>query len=120
MIVLSSLEALKNAENALNQLKAKQPDVFSQLLHMISLTRQLQLKYEYMGRLFMGEEPGEASPRFVKESVVRLYESEVMNVKEQDEAEVIKQIFSNYKHIGYENLSLLALGNTPDSLKGVS
>jgi hypothetical protein len=68
----------------------------------------------------MDEDPCQYTPTFVYGSVLRLYKKELQRVKNDADSEVLKQYFANFKSIGYAKISLLALGNTPESLLGAS
>lgn len=120
MITLTSQDELTAAKDALEQLKQDNPTIFDKLIHVISLTRALQFKYQYLGSLLMDEPANDGSPAFVKPSVIQLYKKEVSQLKEDPDAEKIKQIFTNFHSAGYAKLSLLALGMTPESLTGGS
>lgn len=120
MITLSSIDELKAAEKNIEKLKTNYPDLFEKLLDMVNLTRALQFKYHFMGCLIMDEVPGQYAPNFVYGSVLRLYKKELQNLKNDLNSQVLKQIFSDFKNIGYSNICLLVLGKTPESLLGAS
>ncbi|MBM7649624.1 hypothetical protein JOC78_002598 [Bacillus ectoiniformans] len=120
MITLTSQDELKAAKDALEQLKQDHPTIFNKFVHVINLTRALQFKYQYLGSLLMDEPTNDGSPAFVKPSVIQLYKQEVSQVKEDPDAEKVKQIFTNFRSAGYAKLSLLALGTSPESLSGGS
>ncbi|MDN3017348.1 hypothetical protein PH210_14205 [Paenibacillus sp. BSR1-1] len=120
MITLSNIEELKAAKESIEYLKKDYPNLFEKLLEVVNLTRAFQFKYHYMGCLIMDEDPGQYSPNFVYGSVLRLYKKELQRVKNDVDSEVLKQFFDKFKGIGYAKISLLALGNTPESLLGAS
>lgn len=120
MITLSSMEELKAAKDTIENIKKEYPNLFEKLLDIVNLTRAFQFKYHYMGSLFMDEDPGQYTPNFVYGSVLRLYKKELQKVKDDPNADVLKQLFSEFKHTGYAKLSLLALGKGPESLLGAS
>lgn len=120
MITLSSIEELKTAKDAIDQLKKDYPNLFEKLLEAVNLTRAFQFKYHYMGSLIMDEDPGEYTPNFVYGSVLRLYKKELQRVKDDPNSHVLKQFLSAFKSTGYAKISLLALGNSPESLLGAS
>jgi hypothetical protein len=120
MITLSSIDELKAAKNAIEKLKGDYPNLFEKLLDLVNLTRAFQFKYHYMGCLIMDEDPGQYTPNFVYGSVLRLYKKELQKIKDDNDSEVLKQIFSEFRHTGYAKLSQLVLGMTPESLVGPS
>ncbi|MBI0580324.1 hypothetical protein IEC97_23535 [Neobacillus cucumis] len=120
MITLSSLDELTEAKEVLKTLKAEYPVLFEKLQDMINLTRAFQFKYYYMGCLIMGEDPGEHTPKFVYGSVLRLYKRELQKLLADADIEVLNQLFTDFKNIGYSKISLLVLGHAPESLVGSS
>jgi hypothetical protein len=116
MITLCSQKELQSAQSAIQKLEKSHPELFEKFLEMINLTRALQLKYQYMGCLIMNEDPGNAAPQFVQGSVIRLYKREMKKLTGDSNIDVLKNIFTKYEHIGYARLSLLALGNKPESI----
>ncbi|MGG1675713.1 hypothetical protein ACIFOT_08165 [Neobacillus sp. NRS-1170] len=120
MITLSNIEELKAAKESIENLKKDYPNLFEKLFDVINLTRAFQFKYHYMGCLIMDENPGQYTPNFVYGSVLRLYKKELQRVKNDADSEVLKQYLAKFKSIGYAKISLLALGNAPESLLGAS
>jgi hypothetical protein len=120
MITLSSIDELRATKDALEKLKKDYPNLFEKLLDMVNLTRAFQFKYNYMGCLFMDEDPGQYTPNFVYGSVLRLYKKELQKLKDHHESQVLKQTFSEFRNTGYAKISLLVLGMSPESLVGAS
>lgn len=120
MITLCSQNELKSAQCALNKLEQSYPELFEKLIHVINLTRTMQLKYQYMGCLIMNEDPENAKPQFVIGSVIRLYKKEMQRLTSDKDIEEVRKVFTEYKQTGYSRLSQLALGKTPESLIGSS
>ncbi|MDQ6595626.1 MULTISPECIES: hypothetical protein [Bacillus] len=120
MITLSSLDELTEAKEVLATLKKEYPGLFEKFQDMINLTRAFQFKYHYMGCLIMGEDPGEHTPKFVYGSVLRLYKRELQKLVTDADIEVLKQMFTDFKSIGYSKISQLILGHEPESLVGSS
>ncbi|MDR7001963.1 hypothetical protein [Neobacillus niacini] len=120
MITLSSLDELTEVKEVLETLKVEYPVLFEKLQDMINLTRAFQFKYHYMGCLIMGEDPGEHTPKFVYGSVLRLYKRELQKLLADTDSEVLKQLFTDFKSIGYSKISLIVLGYAPESLVGSS
>ncbi|OKL36026.1 hypothetical protein [Domibacillus mangrovi] len=117
---LCSLDELKQAKKALNHLEQTYPALFEKMVHVINLTRALQMKYQYMGCLLMDEDASNCLPNLSQGSVLRLYKKEVDTLKMDTDASIVKQLFTTFKEAGYAKISLLALGNTPESLVGSS
>ncbi|OIK11611.1 hypothetical protein [Bacillus sp. MUM 13] len=118
MISLSSVNELETANDALQSFKMQSPAFFEKLLHVVSLTRALHFKYQYMGSLIVDGEKTVSSPEFVRPSVIQLYQNEVQQLKKDAEFQTLKEIFTRYQTIGFAKLSLLILGNKPESLSG--
>lgn len=76
--MLASLPELKQLEGNLQRMKIEHFDLYDNLCHIASLTRQLHIQYSYLGSLFM-KEGGDAKqcPKFVRRSVLSLYQNEV-------------------------------------------
>lgn len=120
MFTLSSIDELRATEEALEKFKSDYPILYTKLLDVVNLTRAFQFKYHYMGCLIMDEDPGQYTPKFVYGSVLRLYKKEIQRLKEDQDSHVLKQFFSDFKHTGYADISLLVLSMTPESLVGAS
>ncbi len=119
MIALTSLEKLYEARHAGDQIKTQTPGLYEDLIHLVSLTRQLQFRYQYLGSLLTDENTEKSAPVHAKQSVISLYLQEVNDFRSSEYAEVIKKLFLNYKDCGYNNICLLLLGKSPEELKGV-
>ncbi|AZU64142.1 hypothetical protein [Neobacillus mesonae] len=118
MLTLSNINELNTAKAELNVFQRNHPELFGKFIDMIYLTRALHFKYQYMGCLLMDEEPGENTPDFVYGSVLRLYKKEIQQLKNEAEIQSLKDILAQYKQNGYAKLSLLALGQNPETLVG--
>ncbi|MCM3568533.1 hypothetical protein [Neobacillus mesonae] len=118
MLTLSNINDLTSAKAELTFFQRKNPVLFEKFIDIVYLTRALHFKYQYMGCLLMNEDPGENTPDFVYGSVIRLYKKEIQKLQNEDDIQYLKDIFSNYKKNGYAKLSLLALGQPPESLVG--
>jgi hypothetical protein len=118
---LCSLDELKKVKKALDQLENSYPALFEKMVHVMNLTRALQMKYQYMGCLIMDEDPSDCLPNLPHgSSVLRLYKKEVASLKNDADAYIMKQIFTSFKETGYAKISLLSLDRTPESLVGAS
>ncbi|CAH0346643.1 hypothetical protein [Bacillus sp. CECT 9360] len=120
MITLSSQDELQETKEALDKLQNSYPALFEKLVDVINLTRAFQFKYQYMGCLLTDEHPGNHTPNFVQGSVLRLYKKELQKVKDDMHCQVVKQVFTDFRNVGYAKISLLAIGMSPESLTGAS
>ncbi|WP_052712178.1 hypothetical protein [Domibacillus indicus] len=117
---LCSIDELKEAKKAVDQLQASHPQLFDKMVHIAGLTRSLQLKYQYMGCLIMDEDSADCLPNIPYSSVLRLYKKEVQTLKNDEHIGALKKLFTTFKETGYAKISLLVLGRTPESLVGFS
>lgn len=120
MVTLSSVDDLQTAEIELKKLKASHPELFKKLLHVVGLTRAFQFRYQYMGSLIMDEDATVFAPEFVMPSVIDLYTEEIQTLKADQNIYMLRRIFTSYESIGYAKLSMLVLGQSPESLIGAS
>lgn len=120
MITLSSIDELKNTKETLEKLKFEYPNLFEKLLYMVNLTRAFQFKYHFLGCLIMDEDPSQYTPKFVEDSVLKLYKKELKNLLNDPDFQELKRTFSENKNTGYSKISLLALDMKPESLLGSS
>ncbi|MFF2876270.1 hypothetical protein ACFVR2_08110 [Gottfriedia sp. NPDC057991] len=120
MITLSSIDELKTTKETLEKLKFEYPNLFEKLLYMVNLTRAFQFKYHFLGCLIMDEDPSQYTPKFVEDSVLKLYKKELKNLLNDPNFQELKRTFSENKNTGYSKISLLALDMKPESLLGSS
>ncbi|RSL35221.1 hypothetical protein D7Z54_01210 [Salibacterium salarium] len=120
MIALSSIEELQAAKNKIEQLNLFSPNLFDNLVHVVTLTKQMQLRYEYLGSLIMEEDSNRFVNQHIRTSLLELYQKEVQNLKHHPEDQEVEQLFSMYRSIGYKNICKMVLGESPESLKGVA
>ncbi|CDQ18970.1 hypothetical protein [Halobacillus karajensis] len=118
MLKLASLDELYEAKRDLEEVSRRYPDVYETLTHVVSFTRQLQIKYGYMGALLMEEDLTSTYPEFVKGSILSLYKKEVDKLKNHEDFPVVKEVLDQYRDIGDAKLFLLILGAKPELLKG--
>ncbi|MDR9796844.1 hypothetical protein Q4O60_10270 [Aeribacillus pallidus] len=118
MIIDSSYNELKNAQTAIENLKATTPTIYRKFLNIVHLTRQLQYGYQYMGSLLMDEDPDRFQPKFQDDYVLSIYHQEIEKLKKDKRFPELKQLLQSYKHISYTNISKLALGEKPAALIG--
>ncbi|AZV41366.1 hypothetical protein [Peribacillus asahii] len=120
MVTLSSVDELQTTEEALEKIKDSYPELFKKLLHVVGLTRAFQFKYQYMGCLIMDEDASEFTPEFVMPSVISLYKEEIQKLKDDPNIHILQKTFADYETIGYAKISMLVLGQSPESLLGAS
>ena len=120
MVTLSSVDELQMAEIELENIKDSYPELFKKLLHVVGLTRAFQFKYQYMGSLIMDEDERDSPLEFVMPSVISLYKAEIRKLKDDPSIHILRRTFTSYESIGYAKLSMLVLGQSPESLTGAS
>lgn len=120
MVTLSSVDELQTAEKEVENIKNSYPELFKKILHVVGLTRAFQFKYQYMGCLIMDENPNDYAPEFVMPSVISLYKAEIQKLKDDPSIHILRKTFANYESIGYAKVSMLVLGQSPESLIGAS
>jgi hypothetical protein len=120
MVTLSSVDELQMAEIELEKIKDSYPELFKKLLHVVGLTRAFQFRYQYMGSLIMDEDERAFTPEFVMPTVISLYQAEIRKLKEDPNIHILQRTFASYESIGYAKVSMLVLGQSPDSLIGAS
>ncbi|WP_261129822.1 hypothetical protein [Bacillus sp. Marseille-Q3570] len=119
MISLSSLQDLQNIKTRIEQFKKEIPDLYNRMVHLTSLTRQLQFRYSYLACLLTNEDATEHYPNFASESVMNLFHQEVSKMKMSDDIHVVSELLQSHKHCGYDKICLLFLGISPEHLKGL-
>ncbi|MFZ4451251.1 hypothetical protein [Salibacterium aidingense] len=119
MIALSSLEELHAARQRIEDLKDGYPELFEKLVHIVSLTKQMQLHCDYLGCLLLDQDPERYRRPHIRSSVLRLYREEIESLKRHPEAEEVKKLFQTCRPIKYRPLCQLILGESPESLKGI-
>ncbi|SIS44913.1 hypothetical protein [Salimicrobium flavidum] len=115
---VAGLNQLYEVKNELEVMKQQKPELNDQLIHVVSLTRQLQLKYGYMGSLIMDENLPRYEPKFLRGSILRLYHQEVQQLKEHTDIDYLKNILVKYEDINDSKIFLLTLGAKPELLQG--
>ncbi|SDL94092.1 hypothetical protein [Sediminibacillus halophilus] len=115
---LASLTEIYQAKEDIEQLKQQKPELYEQLLHVVSLTRQLQIKYGYLGSLLMEENTPKYQPKFVRESVLSLYLEEVEKLKKRQDIELVRDIIERNHRVSESKICLLLLGAKPELLQG--
>ncbi len=116
--MLESLHDLNDAKKDVESLKHEYPELNEQIVHVVSLTRQLQLKYGYMGSLLRDKELPDYEPRFVRGSILTLYQQEVKKLKDHPQVIQLKELMKKHRNISDSKLFLLILGAKPELLQG--
>ncbi|MGM0828842.1 MAG: hypothetical protein ACQEU4_11495 [Bacillota bacterium] len=116
--MLAGMNELHEAKKDVEALKQDYPELNEQLIHVASLTRQLQLKYGYMGSLLRDKELPDYEPQFVRGSILALYQEEVRKLKENPNIVQLKDIMKKHRQISDSKLFLLILGAKPELLQG--
>jgi hypothetical protein len=76
------------------------------------------LKYGYMGSLLRDKELPDYEPKFVRGSILSLYQEEVQKLKENPNIVQLKDIMKKHRQISDSKLFLLILGAKPELLQG--
>ncbi|GIN84963.1 hypothetical protein J6TS2_13490 [Heyndrickxia sporothermodurans] len=118
MLAFASLDELQEAKERIEKLQSTYPRLFEKLVDVVHLTRALHFKYQFMGCLMMDENPKGFSPNFVQASVLRLYKKELQSLKSIENFNLLKKLFIDFNKVGYAKLSLLAIGENPESITG--
>ncbi|MCA1060207.1 hypothetical protein LCL96_14810 [Rossellomorea aquimaris] len=116
--MVAGMNELHEAKKDVEALKQDYPELNEQLVHVTSLTRQLQLKYGYMGSLLRDKELPDYEPQFVRDSILSLYQEEVQKLKEHPNIVQLKAIMKKHRQISDSKLFLLILGAKPELLQG--
>ena len=116
--MVAGMNELHEAKKDVERLKQEYPELNEQLVHVASLTRQLQLKYGYMGSLLRDKELPDYEPQFVRDSILSLYQDEVRKLKDHPHIVQLKDIMKKHRHISDSKLFLLILGAKPELLQG--
>jgi hypothetical protein len=116
--MLAGMNELHEAKKDVESFKQEYPELNEQLVHVVSLTRQLQLKYGYMGSLLRDKELPDYEPKFVRGSILSLYQEEVQKLKENPNIVQLKVIMKKHRQISDSKLFLLILGAKPELLQG--
>jgi hypothetical protein len=53
-------------------------------------------------------------------SVISLYKEEIQKLKDDPNIHILQKTFADYETIGYAKISMLVLGQSPESLLGAS
>ncbi|SDJ15270.1 hypothetical protein [Salimicrobium halophilum] len=116
--MVAGLNQLYDVKEDLETLKQNYPELSEQLVHVVSLTRQLQLKYGYMGSLLMDDDLPAYEPKFLRGSVLHLYQQEVQKLKDHPDIDQLTQVMQKHKDINDSKIFLLTLGAKPELLQG--
>lgn len=114
--MFANLNSLYHIEEELDQLQRDSKELYEHLQHVVSLTRQLQIPYKYLGELLITGEEG-TKPSFIRESVLQLYQKEVNLLKEQKDIEQLLFILCHLEQVSYSQVFLLVLGARPELIQ---
>ncbi|MGM0852498.1 MAG: hypothetical protein ACQEWI_07790 [Bacillota bacterium] len=116
--MVAGMNELHEAKKDVESLKEEYPELNEQLVHVASLTRQLQLKYGYMGSLLRNQDLPDYEPQFVRDSILSLYQEEVRKLKENPNIVQLIDIMKKHRQVSDSKLFLLILGAKPELLQG--
>ncbi|GAB2570537.1 hypothetical protein [Gracilibacillus alcaliphilus] len=114
--MFASLNNLYQAESELRRLSRNYIGLYERLKHVVSLTRQLQIPYKYLGEVLV---KGEAAtpPPFIRDSVLELYLGEVQQLKEDEDIDQLLRMLNESEQISYSQVFLLVLGAKPEFIQ---
>ncbi|MGY4688778.1 hypothetical protein [Salibacterium sp. K-3] len=115
MIALCSLQDLKAAGRQMEELQHSSPELFAHLRHVVHLTKQMEFRCSYLGRILRNQETDGGTE--IHPSVLRLYHGEVHALKRREDAAQVTQWFEQFHHIDDWSLCQLIIGERPESLK---
>ncbi|WP_163538015.1 hypothetical protein [Gracilibacillus sp. YIM 98692] len=118
MIISTNIQELYQAKHAINQLKSENPISYQKFIHAIQLTRQLQYGFQYMGCLLNGDDPSNFSPTDQDSYVLTIYEQEINKLKYDRDFDAVKRLLESHKHVSYDYICKLILGEQPEMLAG--
>lgn len=111
--MFASTNEIYSVQDDIVLLEKNYPQFFKNLEHVVSLTRQLQIHYQYLGELINGIDKVESRPPFIKDSVLKIYTDEVKKITEDENVNVLMDIFNNHQDVKYAQIFLLILGAKP-------
>ncbi len=77
MLISATIHELQNVRHAIENLKENEPVQYQQFKNIISLTRQLQYSFQYLGCLVMDDDPSEFEQHVQNGYVLSIYKSEI-------------------------------------------
>ncbi|NGP46892.1 hypothetical protein G4V62_18865 [Bacillaceae bacterium SIJ1] len=116
--VLAGLKDHYKAKEDIEALKKEHNDIYQLLLHVASLTRQLQIRYRYLGALLTNTPAAEFEPKFIRSSVLELYQREVQTLKNHPNFDQVQALFKANPTLEFPNIFLLVLGAKPEMVHG--
>lgn len=110
------MEELNQLTQDFDELRKSNPDLFSNLEYIASLTRQLSVPYKYLGLLIFSNDEKTLElnrPALISNSVLDLYEGEVKKVSTHPEFNAFVELVNDYQNVTYSQMFLLILGAEP-------
>jgi hypothetical protein len=99
----------------LTQLSTNHPDLYEEVKHVTSLTRQLQVPYMYLADLIT-DEAREPKPKFIRSSVLDVLKKEVDKLKAVPSFNRFLNIIQSNSHNDTPEIFLLILGAKPEAV----
>ncbi|WP_066191085.1 MULTISPECIES: hypothetical protein [Gracilibacillus] len=115
--MLANLTNLYDLKEELNELGRNHPALYEKLKHVVSLTRQLQIPYKYLGELVENGYVDTPQPAFIRESVLQLYQTEVEKLRTDEDIEQLLRLMKDSEATSYSQLFLLVLGANPEFIR---
>ncbi|SFL53333.1 hypothetical protein SAMN04487943_10297 [Gracilibacillus orientalis] len=118
MLISANKKNLQDVQYAIQDLKAEDPAQFVQFKNVISLTRQLQYSFQYLGCLIMDEDASEFSPEVQNSYVLSIYQQEIDKLKKEYCLDKVQQLLATYQEVSYHHICKLILGKEMEMLIG--
>ncbi|MFD1065231.1 hypothetical protein [Oceanobacillus locisalsi] len=112
-----NLNNLYQIKEEFEQLHDQNEELYEHLQHVVSLTRQLQIPYKYLGDLLVTGEEGTIQPPFIRDSVLHLYQHEVQSLRKREDIDKLLSILRQLDRISYSQVFLLVLGAKPEFIR---
>ncbi|WP_080874386.1 hypothetical protein [Oceanobacillus timonensis] len=112
-----NLNNLYQIKEEFEELQYNDKALYEHLQHVVSLTRQLQIPYKYLGDLLVTGEEGTVNPPFIRDSVLQLYQREVKSLRERKDIEKLLSILRQLDRISYSQVFLLVMGAKPEFIR---
>lgn len=111
----TSQKKLSQIQEKVYKLGADYPDLYEEVKHVTSLTRQMQVPYMYLADLLTNSH-SEAAPKFIRDSVLDVLVSEVNKLKHTPFFNHFLKIIEENPHHGAPEIFLLILGARPEAI----
>ncbi|MCG1008483.1 hypothetical protein J4760_00310 [Salinicoccus sp. ID82-1] len=108
-------KTITEVQQELETISIKNPALYEEIVHVTSLSRQLQVKYRYLADLITGGNR-EPDPKFIKGSVLDILIQEVQKLQTMEGFETFLDLLNRHDHADAPEIFLLILGAKPESV----